>query len=430
MIRQLIGERAFLLLVAQRYKHIFCAVFAVSAMLLISNQPAMAQFSIINVKNAPYNAQGDGVTDDSAAIQAAVNAASARPGSTVYFPIGTYFHSAAINVTTNRTTLRGQNRAQTVLTGAAFNLTGPGLNMSQLTTTATNPTAFSSASKVGISNCSFANIVELVNTEDIQVNNCEFNTGAAVGFRITSCNRVSVDTCNFIGTSSTPALFVHTFSNDVAVRRSTFSFNSGYAINLALGNRILIESCTLRNSAFGYGLVGGFVDGLTVRGSNFASTQGGNLGTGISVIQSNNMLFSGNKFSHNDYSVFVSFSSNVQVVSNNISDCNYGPIMQTNTGVLVATNGIYRIQLFGIYCECGPGTQTIQQNTLRDCGLSGAPSAIYVSAAGGANQALIQQNLYTGSPYMAYYIRCELPAPPAVVRGNITTTMLPTLVGP
>ncbi|BDI29054.1 hypothetical protein CCAX7_11050 [Capsulimonas corticalis] len=44
-----------------------------------------------NVRNAPYNATGNGSTDDRAAIQAAINAAaSAGPNNTVYIPAGTY----------------------------------------------------------------------------------------------------------------------------------------------------------------------------------------------------------------------------------------------------------------------------------------------------------------------------------------------------
>ena len=41
-----------------------------------------------NVKDPAYGAVGDGVTDDTAAIQAAINAAS--PGGTIFFPAGTY----------------------------------------------------------------------------------------------------------------------------------------------------------------------------------------------------------------------------------------------------------------------------------------------------------------------------------------------------
>jgi hypothetical protein len=47
----------------------------------------LALQAFINVKNAPFNAVGDGTTDDTAAIQAALNAAAGR---NVYVPAGTY----------------------------------------------------------------------------------------------------------------------------------------------------------------------------------------------------------------------------------------------------------------------------------------------------------------------------------------------------
>ena len=49
----------------------------------------------INVKDAPYNAKGDGTTDDTAAIQAAY-AAAKTSGDNVRIPSGTYLLSEDI----------------------------------------------------------------------------------------------------------------------------------------------------------------------------------------------------------------------------------------------------------------------------------------------------------------------------------------------
>ena len=59
----------------------------------------------INVKDAPYSAKGDGITDDTIAIQAAIDVCYNANGGTVYFPEGTYlgninkiFHSYAKSI--------------------------------------------------------------------------------------------------------------------------------------------------------------------------------------------------------------------------------------------------------------------------------------------------------------------------------------------
>jgi Pectate lyase superfamily protein len=61
--------------------------------------------SLINVKAAPYNAYGDGSHDDTAAIQAAINALTT--GGTVFFPAGIYMISSALTFPVDGITLEG-----------------------------------------------------------------------------------------------------------------------------------------------------------------------------------------------------------------------------------------------------------------------------------------------------------------------------------
>jgi Pectate lyase superfamily protein len=68
---------------------------------------------LINVKLAPYNAAGDGVTDDTLAIQAAINAAQANQ--VVYLPASTYLISGTLNISTANTSLRGDGPASTII---------------------------------------------------------------------------------------------------------------------------------------------------------------------------------------------------------------------------------------------------------------------------------------------------------------------------
>lgn len=53
---------------------------------------------VINVKDDAYGAKGDGSTDDTAAIQAAINALDSTYGGTIYFPVGRYKVTSTLTV--------------------------------------------------------------------------------------------------------------------------------------------------------------------------------------------------------------------------------------------------------------------------------------------------------------------------------------------
>jgi Pectate lyase superfamily protein len=62
---------------------------------------------LINVRLAPYNATGNGVTDDRAAIQRAIDAA--REGEVVFLPAGTYLVGDQLRIVNkNNVSLRGR----------------------------------------------------------------------------------------------------------------------------------------------------------------------------------------------------------------------------------------------------------------------------------------------------------------------------------
>jgi Pectate lyase superfamily protein len=68
---------------------------------------------IVSVKE--YGAKGDGVSDDTTAIQNAINDVNIKGGGIVYFPTGTYMISSTLIIPSNKITLQGLNNAGTII---------------------------------------------------------------------------------------------------------------------------------------------------------------------------------------------------------------------------------------------------------------------------------------------------------------------------
>jgi hypothetical protein len=90
------------------------AVNAVTSTVLANGSVTQAKLNFelgyIDARNPPYGAKGDGLTDDSTAIQNALNAAAASGGGIVFLPVGNYLIASQLSVPA-QTTLAGVWRA-------------------------------------------------------------------------------------------------------------------------------------------------------------------------------------------------------------------------------------------------------------------------------------------------------------------------------
>ncbi len=83
--------------------------------LMLSEHGINGAHKWFDVTHPDFGAKGDGVTDDTAAIQAAFDAIASTGGiRTVYFPSGTYIISAVINLNKNNIMVRGEGESSVV----------------------------------------------------------------------------------------------------------------------------------------------------------------------------------------------------------------------------------------------------------------------------------------------------------------------------
>jgi hypothetical protein len=67
----------------------------------LGSSPGANAGTLVNVQNAPYNATGLGIADDTVAIQSAINDMAAAGGGTVFMPKGIYLCNGPFDATTN-----------------------------------------------------------------------------------------------------------------------------------------------------------------------------------------------------------------------------------------------------------------------------------------------------------------------------------------
>ena len=187
---------------------------------------SMITGEVINVLD--YGAKGDGVTDDTAAIQAAITKAGEGTGNTVFIPAGTYICSAPIDMA-KYVTLQGAGQIASTL---KWNTTGIGIRMISPINTSTG--VFISLRDIGLENTNASN----VNGGFVDVGGTYINitnvlvVGFKYGFILDQSELVDIDLCHFTGqldggvwiaNGNYTAGAASQFTNRISITRSQFN---------------------------------------------------------------------------------------------------------------------------------------------------------------------------------------------------------------
>ncbi len=414
-----------------------------------------------NVKK--FGATGNGVTDDTSALQAAFAAANAAQGSTILFPQGNYLYSDQLVVTGSGVSVVGQHATLTSESDHAF-LALQGANES------VNGMTFSTQS-------SALGAIFVNGATGFEIENNTFNAGFS-GFAISvgessngeiESNKITLNNNGSAVTLGDTNL-VSIQSNAItgpSTSTSTFGFQIGSCNNISVvSNRVngvgfvlaggdcstmsfMHNACTYAKQAVNLG----DTQNLTISGNVFTGTSSGEAPVSINGVQ--NALVSNNTITNGDTGIVAGGGTNIQISGNTLSNIQGPAIDAGGTSTLIASrntirqaqigiiaggitnlslngNQIAQCQQQGIITENCTGTETIFNNQIRSCGLGSTdPAAVIFVDSAGATSIPITHNSYTGnSAGLSFFIRCEQASPPAQVSGNSTNTGLPTVVGP
>lgn len=123
-----------------------------------------------NVKN--YGAQGNGTTDDTSAINAAITAAAGSPGSTVYFPAGTYILGDTIGGARSNMRFAGAGKSTTKLLASSSFIGSYGMFVGAFTNVEVSDITLDTGSNMG--GVLGPTIMQIRNSSGVKFTNVKF----------------------------------------------------------------------------------------------------------------------------------------------------------------------------------------------------------------------------------------------------------------
>lgn len=431
-----------------------------------------------NVKS--FGALGDGVTNDSSAIQSALNSISSVGGS-VIFPQGTYAIETALEVYSNtkitgigNVVLKRNSNANNMMRNKADGTTGlydanTNIEINNIKFNANNTIsggydcsslAFGHANNITIINCEFYNndgwhCLELNGVKSAIVDNCYFHdygdptsdtTRAYVTEMLqldimksstqfpwfgpydnTYCDNITIQNCRFEGNESTD-LYWYPSDTDIPYYKAigNHSFTSTY-----YPRNVRIVNNKFENITAGIGLDD--VNGLTIDGNKFK-----NMYVGVmfepQIDPSCHICIVNNKFYGiysqtaatygvcrfvmiNEDGLNTANSYGFIISNNNIKNCHHHGIAGTVNKCVVTNNIIETCGRAGIYAY-GGSSWNISNNRISDCNKH---SANYAEIMIGVNPSTATTSCIV-SNNNATVIRCGVNQSGNYVTGNLVTS--------
>lgn len=441
---------------------------------ICSAMPARAA-EVFNVKN--YGAEGNGTHDDTTAIQSAINAAEAKPGSTVEFPEGDYLYSSALQMSgiklvgdTSAFLLAANSNAEVDVTGVASEIRTLYFISAVGQTGGVAIRVKSGASKFVLDHNRFGEGLDqgaLGFQRDIDVEGASGGTISGNFFQVLTRVHRGV------------GIRIEQGANDIEVNQNTFlgttvaspGDSRGLEIDSCSGIKVLnngfemlseatgvIESLQVKLEGNGFtnvrvGLLGRQNHLETVELNSFSP---GSDGTGIIDLFGTDQVIEDNVIGNARDGLFIAHASKLQVLRNKVltvtgtamsvgasdqaqlqgntlTSAAQGIYLFDSSNISASDNHLSKIQSIAIQSTAATGgTTTLTNNDISDAGLSLAaptPAAvIYINSP--AADAVITENSYRGSTAnLQYYIWCVQGPPKATVLGNKTNTLLPNRIG-
>ena len=357
--------------------------------------PPTATGPSVSVKDAPYNAKGDGVTDDTAAIQAAVDA-MAGTGGTVNVPTGTYMINAVYS----------SSRGIVLKSSMTFSMAAGAILKAK-------PNASNNYAIVEIDGAHDVNVLGGTllgersahlgttgeqghgltitgNAKNINVIGVSDNECWGDGFHVSFCSTVSF--CGISADHNRRQGMSITSGDGITVRDSTFSNTTGTLPEDGLDiepnkgetvNNVLITGCSFIGNA-GFGLESGVpisitglafvtnvvIDSNTCTG-NGVNTKSTSPRAGIEASNSVGQKIQNNTCKNNiGYGILVRTAANYFFITGNtVSNNQDGIVQDTCTGNTITGNLVTNNTGHGMYSPACTGG-TMSGNTVQGNGLT------------------------------------------------------------